>query len=155
MDRSRGTTVSCQARVRWGVALAVALLLLAGAALLFAVAAPAASAEPGHITGHVSDGTGTGLPLTLVQAYRWSEYGWWWGGDTWADADGDYDITVDPGVYRVRFTDYTWTHADVCYGGARTLEGGLDVPVGDGQTVSGIDVTLLALLAYPRYRLGR
>jgi|GEM_PF-1017343 len=99
---------------------------------------------PGHITGIVTAPDGvTPLANISVQAYR--NVGGWWnvvgGGST--DLAGNYDIgDLEPGVYHVRFYDWSLAYPDEYYHDQPNLESAADISVTAGAITRYIDASL-------------
>jgi len=115
----------------------ITLLLL----LCFAVAASGQSA--GHITGTITD-ENTGAPLAGIQVNVHQATGSWEiRGSAITDADGSYDVgDLDPGAYRIAFSDPAGNHVTEAYDNAPYLSVGADVTVSAGQTMAGINAAL-------------
>ena len=99
--------------------------------------------DPGHITGTIANGNGQPFTYVYVIAHRMTAEGYWyWETSTTPSETGAYDLTVQPGTYKVEFTDYVGWHATEYYDNAGLLEDGLPLEVAAGQTVSDIDAEL-------------
>lgn len=96
-----------------------------------------------HITGTVTDSSGTGLGDVGVTVYA-LQGGFWESvarGST--DASGTYDVGgLAAGTYRLRFWPDSPTHLPEYYDDRATLDTSHDVVVGAGTTVSGRDARL-------------
>ncbi len=105
----------------------------------------ASLANAASISGRVIDEpTGDSLQGITVTSYRHGELGWYFGGSTSSDAQGDYAIGgLDAGAYRLRFADetyYDW-RAEY-YNDKPTLSLADDCLVADGEHRTGIDASL-------------
>ena len=100
----------------------------------------------GTISGHVvADGPG-GAPLEgmAIDLYRWNGWDWWQvqGGWWFTDADGFYSIGgLDPGNYRVQFTDPNGQWATEYFDNVPGWTGPTEVIVSGGLTTT-VDASL-------------
>jgi large repetitive protein len=96
----------------------------------------------GHITGHVEDGNGAAIADAEVDAYTLDGSEWEQDWEGWAvtDADGDYDLSLPPGNYRIGFV--AGGFADEFYDDVRSVEDGTSIPVASGATATGKDAVL-------------
>ena len=102
----------------------------------------------GHIAGIVTDSSPVPAPLPdiSVQAYvRIEPWSWWnYAGGTSSDSNGEYDLKLPAGTYRVCFYDWnTGDYLNECYDDAGdNVNSATDIAVLAGQTTAGIDAAL-------------
>lgn len=113
-----------------------------GAALLPGAALTTAAAADGTVSGTVTAG-GSALDDAAITALRLQAWGWEWWDSTESGATGDYEISLSPGTYLLRFEDKHETYAPQFYNGAARQQDATQVVVGDGATVAGIDAELV------------
>jgi hypothetical protein len=113
-----------------------------GAALLPGAALTTAAAANGTVTGTVTAG-GSALDDAAVTALRLEPWGWEWWDSTQAGATGDYEISLSPGTYLLKFEDVDGTYAPQFYDGEERQQDATQVVVGDGVTVPHIDAELV------------
>ena len=82
----------------------VAALLVAATAPSFAPAV-AQAAGPGHVTGVVTGPDGRGLGNVIVSVYTRTPFESALGHSVHTNADGVYDLPVEPGSYVIGFGD--------------------------------------------------
>jgi hypothetical protein len=98
-------------------------------------------ATAGHITGHIEGSGGTPIAGAAIDTYQFDGQQWDYApayADT--DANGDYDLSVAPGTYRLEF--YADGYLGEFYDDAAAVEDGTSITVAAGATVSGKDAVL-------------
>lgn len=102
-------------------------------------------ARPGHITGRITNAAGE--PLENIQVAASDPGDGDWSDISYAatDANGNYDLPVPVGTWRVHFWDDTGTYLEETYDDASWVGEGVDVTIAsEQQVVAGIDATLVA-----------
>ncbi|MEZ4664360.1 MAG: carboxypeptidase-like regulatory domain-containing protein [Caldilineaceae bacterium] len=104
----------------------------------------------GTISGHVTVAGGTPLANTQIEVYVFAACcGYWVSFGTFsADSNGDYTITgLEPNTYRLNFRDSAFPPAyqQEYYADAADVDSATDIPVGDGEDITGIDAELAKL----------
>jgi hypothetical protein len=131
-----------QVRVLACLAAAVALVL----SLLGATSGSAQAAATGAISGVVTSSSGEELGDVRVMAYQvgQSAGAWDYTTDTYAAADGSYQITgLTSGAYRLGFVDEGGPHLPEYYDNAKTVQAATSITVVDGQVTSGRNIALV------------
>jgi hypothetical protein len=109
----------------------------AGVLLAMALFASGASAAVGSISGTVTKfGTATPIEKVEVCAMTVSE-----SEEKCAqtDADGEYTVELGPGEYKVEFWGEGVGYATQYYSDKDTWEAAAKIPLGDGETLTGVD----------------
>jgi hypothetical protein len=120
----------------------LAATVAVGAALLPGAALTTAAAANGTVTGTVTAG-GAALDDAAITALRLEPWGWEWWDSTQAGPTGDYEISLSPGTYLLRFEDTDGIYAPEFYADAERQQDATQVVVGDGATVENIDAELV------------
>ena len=96
------------------------------------------------ISGTVTDGAAP-LEYIWATAYQWNdEFSFWeTKRSSESDASGHYTLVgLDPGTYRVRFSDDNTYYLSEAYSNAPTVDAGTDIDLPAGTTVSNINASL-------------
>ncbi|MCX6030768.1 MAG: carboxypeptidase regulatory-like domain-containing protein [Chloroflexi bacterium] len=118
-------------------------LLLTTLLLMICSAAAVSGQSTGHITGTITD-ENTGAPLAGIRVNAHQATGSWEiRGSAITGADGFYDVGgLEPGAYRVEFSDPAGDYSAETYDNAPDVSAGRDVQVSAGQTTAGINAAL-------------
>lgn len=126
-----------------GLFLSGLVIVLVGSTL--GVAAPATASTGSGLSGHVTaEGSGDALPDISVDIYRRDavtidgaeHVSWPWAANAESDPTGNWAASLDPGTYRVSFTDLSGDHRyRTSWYGGQSLESGTDLAVGANSSV--------------------
>lgn len=98
----------------------------------------------GGISGTVTVSGGQPLQDIAVISFRWSGFGWEHAQDAGTNLEGKYEFPpLSPGMYRVKFMDFSHTYAEQYYDGAPEFDSATDIHVESGVNVSNINAILL------------
>lgn len=120
---------------------------------VLAVGHPQTDDNTGRIAGRVTDSDRIPLQGIEITTYLYDPipmwdafwpYPWWRISTTKTDKAGAYQIAeLQPGIYKVYFSDPKENYAFQYYGNSTTLSHAMTIEVVSAQTVTGIDATMI------------